>query len=85
MRKIYVIVLLVTLGHNVSSYGQRKIQDSGVSVDLQDVYFVDKNHGWAVGDSGTIIATMDGGNTWKIQISSIRKGMICTYFDSNHE
>jgi photosystem II stability/assembly factor-like uncharacterized protein len=39
-------------------------QDSGVSVDLSDVKFLDANEGWAVGAEGTIIHTTNGGNHW---------------------
>ena len=32
---------------------------------LNDVCFVDRQHGWAAGDHGTILRTSDGGETWK--------------------
>ena len=31
--------------------------------------FVDKDHGWGVGDNGTIVHTVDGGSTWTPQAS----------------
>jgi photosystem II stability/assembly factor-like uncharacterized protein len=43
---------------------QWEIQTSGVGVTLRDVCFVDSLYGWAVGDSGIIINTIDRGNTW---------------------
>ncbi len=33
--------------------------------------FPDTLNGWAVGDSGTIVHTSDGGNTWQLQNSTI--------------
>ncbi|MEM7103708.1 MAG: LamG-like jellyroll fold domain-containing protein [Bacteroidota bacterium] len=42
-------------------------QVSGVSVDLNGVYFVNNLVGWAVGNGGTILYTNDGGVTWTIQ------------------
>ncbi|NWF90354.1 MAG: glycosyl hydrolase, partial [Ignavibacteriaceae bacterium] len=33
----------------------------GVGVNLLDVFFIDSLYGWAVGDSGIVIATSDGG------------------------
>ena len=42
-------------------------QDSGTTSDLHDVDFVDNTEGWAVGDSGTILHTRDGGRTWTKQ------------------
>lgn len=54
-------------------------QDSGLKplnirgvkypIDLKDVYFIDNNNGWAVGDLGTIIHTENGGLTWERQSS----------------
>jgi hypothetical protein len=38
--------------------------NSNVRDDLLGVYFVDPGHGWAVGTTGTIVATSDGGATW---------------------
>ncbi len=42
---------------------------SGVTSTLLDIDFVDPEHGWAVGQDGTIIATSDGGETWQKQVS----------------
>ena len=36
---------------------------------LSDVSMVDTTHGWAVGDLGAIVMTIDGGNTWHAQFS----------------
>ncbi len=38
--------------------------NSGVTVDLNDVYFTSPLMGWAVGDNGVIIRTRDSGMTW---------------------
>ncbi len=35
-----------------------------VAQNLYGVYFKDTNHGWIVGDSSTIVSTIDGGSTW---------------------
>jgi len=51
-------------GHNCTS------QASRVQQDLRSLYFgIDAQHGWAVGSSGTIIHTNDGGRTWVRQTS----------------
>lgn len=34
---------------------------------LESLYFVDEQHGWAVGQLGTILASDDGGQNWKRQ------------------
>ena len=46
--------------------------------ELTDVFFIDQNHGWAVGESGVTLRTRDGGNTWNAQatINSFRKDTV---------
>src|SRR5579862_4894378 len=36
---------------------------------LRAVQFVDGNEGWAVGDDGVILHTIDGGKNWEPQVS----------------
>ena len=46
--------------------------DSGVLPNdalLYGMSFVDENHGWISGEFGTILATTDGGTTWKQQVT----------------
>ena len=40
---------------------------TGATTPLRSLYFVDRSHGWAVGDYGVILATTDGGRTWRTQ------------------
>lgn len=40
---------------------------TGVQTPLNKIWFVDQNYGWIVGDLGVILATQDGGRTWKKQ------------------
>lgn len=42
-----------------------------LSADLVDVFFLDANRGWAVGDDGAILASSDGGASWQAQRSSV--------------
>ena len=44
----------------------RSLRDSAT---LHDVCFVNSTHGWAVGDSGVVLATVDGGQSWVEQES----------------
>ena len=46
-----------------------QVIESGVSANLNAVYFINEQKGWAAGDNGTIIYTSDGGNTWTQQSS----------------
>lgn len=47
---------------------------------LHGVYFVDRNIGWAVGDSGTIIHSSDGGENWVTQESGTTDQLNNVYF-----
>jgi photosystem II stability/assembly factor-like uncharacterized protein len=40
---------------------------TGITVPLRAIAFADDDHGWAVGQLGTILATSDGGRTWQRQ------------------
>jgi photosystem II stability/assembly factor-like uncharacterized protein len=52
-----------------------KPQSSGTSAKLFSVAFATPQSGWAVGDSGTILHTEDGGNNWKPQSSDTKEGL----------
>jgi len=69
-RWLSVVFLLIPLMSSWT-FSQWEIQNSGVSVTLWDVCFVDSLQGWAVGDSATIIATTDGGKTWIRQTTPV--------------
>ena len=52
---------------------------------LEAVSYADADHGWAVGGAGTIIATTDGGATWKGQVSHTRAELKdVTFTDAAH-
>lgn len=44
-------------------------QSSGTNDDFYSTFFTGPFHGWAVGNSGTIRRTTDGGNSWNPVIS----------------
>jgi photosystem II stability/assembly factor-like uncharacterized protein len=41
-------------------------QDVGPTKPFLDVYFIDTMHGFAIGAYGTVIETLDGGDTWEV-------------------
>ena len=49
--------------------------NSGITNDLEDVYFVDNTNGWAVGRQGKIIRTINGGTSWSTQNSATTKDL----------
>jgi photosystem II stability/assembly factor-like uncharacterized protein len=59
-------------------------QNSGTTKNLNAVQLLDVNKGFAVGDSGIIIHTTNGGNEWTIQNSgTIKKLNGLQFIDSN--
>ena len=64
MIKKTIILIILTL--SISIYGSknwRKVSKASYPP-LSDVFFLNENIGWIVGDFGTILKTMDGGYTW---------------------
>lgn len=60
----------------------RQARHVAASSTLTSVYFVDAQHGWAVGQWGVILSTSDGGETWTLQRSdtSIDQPLFSVYF-----
>ena len=71
MKTYFTIVFSVILFNiNAQNFNWTE-QNSGTSEWFNDIYFVDNQTGWAVGEKGTIVATIDGGETWTSQTSGI--------------
>ena len=49
-------------------------------MDLTSVYFTDANNGFAVGYSGTILKTIDGGTVWNVLSSGTPSGFYSVFF-----
>lgn len=47
--------------------GETTAQRTPITTRLNRVFFADENHGWAVGEFGSIIATQNGGQDWDLQ------------------
>jgi len=61
-----------------------ELQNSGVQESLKDVFFIDNQTGWAVGNNGTILNTTNGGQTWSTQTSSAIQEIRAVFFiDAN--
>ena len=59
-------------------------QTSGTIHNLNSVYFVDINTGWAVGDSGTILNTTNGGTNWNVQTIDTMFSLYSVHFEDNN-
>ena len=57
-----------------------KLVESGVTDNLYDIFFVNKQVGWAVGEDSTIIKTTDEGATWFQQTGGYAGEYRCLFF-----
>jgi photosystem II stability/assembly factor-like uncharacterized protein len=55
-------------------------QRSGSLAWLHAVYFLDENHGWAVGGRGALLVTVDGGNLWRVRPRPVEDALLDVYF-----
>jgi photosystem II stability/assembly factor-like uncharacterized protein len=69
MKRFIIFFIAVLIGQTAFAQGWEQ-QVSPTTFDLNRVTFVDTSNGWAVGDSGTIIHTTNGGINWMIQTSA---------------
>lgn len=53
-------------------------QATGITQPVSKIYFIDQNHGWAVGALGTILSSSDGGQTWQVQRQSGKRVAVLT-------
>ena len=59
--------------------------NSSITNNLASIWFSDNNNGWAVGDGGTIIKSLDGGTTWAAQNSTVLSSIRSIQFiDANN-
>jgi len=78
MRKFYfLLVILFSVNGAIAQWG---VQNSGTTNNLNSVYFTDPDNGWAVGDSGTILHTSDGGLNWVTQSSNTTFKLNAVFF-----
>ena len=67
MKKILMLSLLLIFHYSLftnNCFSQWIQQNSGVTVNLYDVEFINQYTGWAVGENGTVIKTTNAGENW---------------------
>jgi photosystem II stability/assembly factor-like uncharacterized protein len=67
---LFTVLILISTQQNYPQEFWERLE-SPVNAKLNSVFFIDSITGWAAGDSGTIIYTTDGADSWTIQNSSI--------------
>lgn len=82
--KNFIFSLLISVLLPISTlYSQQNLWtklNSPTIQPLKRVFFVDSLYGWAVGDSGTIVHTTNGGLNWTLQDSKIYSYLAEVYF-----
>jgi photosystem II stability/assembly factor-like uncharacterized protein len=66
---LHALLILTGLPLHAAGDDDWILLDPPTTRDLRRLEFTDSMHGWAVGDSGTIIMTADGGENWVVQNS----------------
>src|SRR5215203_4320536 len=74
-----LVALLCLASFQIVNAGWNK-RESGTLAWLHSVYFIDDRHGWVVGSSGTMLATVDGGTTWTKQKKITQDDIRDVYF-----
>jgi photosystem II stability/assembly factor-like uncharacterized protein len=59
---------------------QKPIEQDPKRANLYSVHFVDTSHGWAVGEDGVILVTVDGAKSWQLQTSGTREILNSVHF-----
>jgi photosystem II stability/assembly factor-like uncharacterized protein len=82
MKRIFIILILLILTNSMKLYSQQYwLKYSKASnQNLWKCSFVDTLNGWAIGDSGVIVHTSNGGLNWVEQNSKIKEYMVAVSF-----
>ena len=77
---LFIVLSLIIFSAETFSQGTWERIDSPTDQFLKSTHFVDSLYGWAVGDSGTIIHTSDGGENWIDQDSKSENEIVDVFF-----
>lgn len=56
---------------------------TGSNFPINRIYFLDEDRGWAIGDMGTILSTIDGGRTWLLSRNAAERVALLGVFESH--
>ncbi len=82
MKAITTILLLLFLFSN-KIFCQFELCNTPTNNKLNDIYFIDENIGIVVGDNGTILRSIDGGDNWQIVNTTIDENLKKVRFFDN--
>ncbi|MCX6165175.1 MAG: YCF48-related protein, partial [Ignavibacteriae bacterium] len=80
--KLIAILIFLYLLSGMDSYSQQhwRIISKPTNRNLWRCSFADTLNGWAIGDSGTILRTSNGGYNWVSQNSKLNVYMVSVFF-----
>jgi len=76
MKKHFITIIFLGIFPFIGSAQWEFQNPIPTNAHLNDIFFVDNNHGWAVGAYVTILHTSDGGNNWTEQFSGANDPML---------
>jgi len=84
MKRLFIVLLLTfltipALAQNYSIYLTPYFQES-----MRDIFFIDEQVGWLCGNSGLVMKTTNGGDSWVEQNSGVTKDLQKIYFRSQN-
>jgi len=73
---LWALLMIALLPESLSAADLANYADAP----LRAVQFVDENEGWAVGDDGLVLHSIDGGKTWERQHTGTRASLRAVHF-----
>jgi photosystem II stability/assembly factor-like uncharacterized protein len=80
--KITIIALIIIFFTNGSAQEYWIPSSTPTTINFRTICFIDTLNGWAAGDSGVIIHTSDGGDSWILQNSPVNSVILDIFFVS---
>ncbi|MEI7897353.1 MAG: YCF48-related protein [bacterium] len=77
---LILIVLSVVTPNLLSAQGSWSKVSVPTEYFLRSVYFTDSLYGWAAGDSGTMLHTINGGSDWSVQNGQTKNDIMSVFF-----
>ena len=78
--KKFFFLFIITLGLSKYASAQWTQQVSGTTHTLEEIFFPAVDTGFVVGDSGTVLHTINGGNLWSAQNPDTTKHLTDVFF-----
>jgi photosystem II stability/assembly factor-like uncharacterized protein len=78
MKRLYILLFVLFAMNSLNA--QWTYQNSGTTMNLNSIYFTDANTGYTVGNSGTILKSINAGDQWLSQTSNTWNTLNSTCF-----